>query len=190
MKVKNNSDSRRINYILALAAFGCMALAQGVSAKESEPEELPPIDDSAYIVEEYDCTELGIERPSGLCAAGGNIYICDYDMGTIAVFDREMNFQKTIGELGMGEGEFMEPMDVEVTDDHIYVLDTGNSRVQILTPDGEYEDEIELTPVPIGLDMFNYYSLAVDENGNICVSTNMSDKAVSRTWRPLRRKQC
>lgn len=158
----------------------CTGSVSAEDGKEWEGEEIPPVENCQYTLEEYKSQELGLERAAGLCVSGGKVYICDYEASTVEVFDKELNYLQTIGGIGMGEGEFSQPVDVEVTEEYIYVLDAGNSRVQILTPDGEYEDEIELTLLASRQGLGNYFSLTVNEEKDVCVSTNTTNQSDNR----------
>lgn len=91
-----------------------------------------------------------INRPAGLAVNpdGTRLYAVDIggtssDDHKILVYDAKTGaFIKRIGKRGTGPGEFNLPRDVVVaTDGTLYVVDSGNFRVQHLTEDGAYISE-------------------------------------------------
>lgn len=161
----------------SFCSLTCMAAGSGL---EQEPGEIPFITEPLYDIEIYESQQLGIECPAGLDVFDGVVYICDCEAGTVRLYDRDLNYQGTIGNIGMGEGEFSQPMDVKVTSEHIYVLDAGNSRVQILNADGKFEREIELPELTTKQGWSDYTSLEVNSKGMICVSTDSTYKDDNR----------
>jgi sugar lactone lactonase YvrE len=53
----------------------------------------------------------------------------------------ELNWQATWGEPGDRPGQFLEPRDVAVIDDTVFIADTGNRRVQAWNRDGTFRSE-------------------------------------------------
>ena len=91
-------------------------------------------------------TALGHEgefdSPSGIAVdeKHNKLYIVDTRKHRISVYD--LTTYKpitTIGHRGTGPGEFNFPTNIAVDDEgNLYVVDTGNFRVQILTPEGKH----------------------------------------------------
>ncbi|KAL0869875.1 hypothetical protein ABMA27_006078 [Loxostege sticticalis] len=72
----------------------------------------------------------------------GEIYVTDKWKHCIHVFSKEGEFLRTIGQKGSRVGMFRSPEGI-ATDNAsqlLYVVDTGNDRVQVLQPDGKYVD--------------------------------------------------
>ena len=76
----------------------------------------------------------------------GNIYISDgYINSRIAKFDKNGKWIKSFGEPGDGPGQFNTPHNIAIdADDHIYVADRGNRRIQVLDTDGKFLRQITI----------------------------------------------
>ena len=70
----------------------------------------------------------------------GNIYITDgYVDSRVAKYDRNGDWVKQWGTKGSGPGQFNTPHSIVIDrDDHIYVGDRGNRRVQVFDGDGNF----------------------------------------------------
>ncbi|MCJ7580412.1 MAG: NHL repeat-containing protein, partial [Candidatus Aminicenantes bacterium] len=84
----------------------------------------------------------------------------------------ELEFVKSIGEMDSDKDELIFFMPADVTFDsqgNIYILDSGNHRIQKFSPDGEYLATIGQQGQGPG--EFQYpQSLAVDPDGNLYIS--------------------
>ncbi len=78
----------------------------------------------------------GVSGPEGVAVApDGRIIVTNTRSGSLGVF-RDGKLERTIGRPGSDSGEFARPHDVEAAaDGTIYVVDSGNHRVQVLGPD-------------------------------------------------------
>ena len=63
--------------------------------------------------------------------AGGNLYILDAHKCKVFVFDKNGNMISEIGRKGWKEGEFYYPRYVLLHKKQLYVVDTGNNRIQV-----------------------------------------------------------
>lgn len=73
--------------------------------------------------------------------AKGRIFIVDYGRNRIQVFDKSRKFIRTIGETGLGPGNFRCPKKVVFTsNNNIVALDSHNYRIQVFNPEGRYLD--------------------------------------------------
>lgn len=80
----------------------------------------------------------GLFGPRGVAVApSGDIYVTNTGGKTIHVYTSAGQFKTEIGRGGEAKGEFDEPVGIAVGRDRIYVCDTGNSRVQILSLSGQ-----------------------------------------------------
>jgi hypothetical protein len=67
----------------------------------------------------------------------GNVYVTDRDEHCVWKFDANGAFLDKFGQLGAAPGEFSEPSAIDIDDnDFMYVLETGNLRVQKLDLQG------------------------------------------------------
>lgn len=77
-----------------------------------------------------------------------NVYVTSCSSHDIYVFDDQGNYVRTIGELGQGQGQFYYPRAIYIYNDLVYVGDSGNKRIQILSTNGEFLEEIVLPTKP------------------------------------------
>jgi len=80
-----------------------------------------------------------LQRPTGLGRdpIAREIFVADSGAHDIKVFDEQGTLLRTIGRRGVAAGEFNGPTHMSFTDGRLYVTDTLNARVQILSPTGE-----------------------------------------------------
>ncbi|MCC6958600.1 MAG: TIGR03663 family protein [Dehalococcoidia bacterium] len=72
----------------------------------------------------------------------GHIWVTDTGNDRIQVFTMQGEFVRTVGSSGKGEGQFDEPVGIDIAKDgSIYVADMYNRRVEILNPDGSYKGQ-------------------------------------------------
>lgn len=81
-------------------------------------------------------------RPSGLyIAPDSNVYVTDADRDAILKFDSRGRLLAKFGKRGIGPGEFNRPSDIlAARDGNLLVLDYGNHRGVVITPDGGFVD--------------------------------------------------
>jgi len=74
--------------------------------------------------------------------AQGQVWVTDTGHDRIQVFTLAGEFVKSIGSEGAGQGQFNEPVGIDIgPDGAIYVADMYNRRVQVLNPDGSYRSQ-------------------------------------------------
>ena len=109
------------------------------------------------------------------CVQCGEYFIVsDSHEHCIKVFDREGHFQYKFGKKGQGDGEFIFPGFLSVTQSkHLLVCDGSNSRIQVFELDGKFVGKFGTNGSKLG--EFNYpLSVAVLSNDQIvvCDKTN------------------
>lgn len=118
-----------------------------------------------------------LERPTGLAyeAASGRLFVSDTRAHDIKVFDRGGALATTFGARGEAEGEFNYPTHLTLANGDLYVTDTMNSRVQVLSAaTGRHR----LTVGARGLNLGNLVrpkGVAVDSEQNIYVIESYYD---------------
>jgi len=80
---------------------------------------------------EFDLIELG---------TGGEHYLMDSRLGIVVVLDESFRFRRHFGGRGSRPGRFHTPSDMafDAKSQGLFIADTGNSRVQVLRPDGSF----------------------------------------------------
>ena len=78
-------------------------------------------------------------QPVAVAVRGDALYVCDVQDHQIEVWDRgDGSLRKEIGEKGNDPGRFFYPTQLALDrEGNLFVTDTGNFRVQVLSPDGE-----------------------------------------------------
>lgn len=78
--------------------------------------------------------------------SAGNGYISDgYINSRVAKVDKNGNWLKSWGEPGSGPGQFITPHSIAVdAQDHVYVADRGNRRIQVFDTEGKFLRQITI----------------------------------------------
>ena len=78
-------------------------------------------------------------QPVAVAVDSQSLYVCDIKKHQVEVWDRtDGALQRQIGEMGTASGQFFFPTQIALDEQgNIYVTDTGNFRIQKLSPDGE-----------------------------------------------------
>ena len=127
----------------AIAVLLCAGPADAGSLKDLYKTGIVNLDLSLEVggddVEDDDAI---LYAPSGFALdAAGNIYILDYKLHCIKIFDPSGDYLKTIGREGEGPGEFRGAAGIAIdASGRIITHDFMNKRFQIFGPDGEYLD--------------------------------------------------
>ena len=119
----------------------------------------------------------GIEEGKFYCPNGvaidhdGNIIITCHSYYCVQKFTAEGKFIKAVGKPGKEEFEFLGPYGIVVgKNGKVYVCDTGNDRIQILTSDLELIGSFSSTDSEYGSGRLNNpTSIAVADDGNVLV---------------------
>lgn len=102
-------------------------------------------DDEGNVVRVYGrAGELVNPTDSALSPDGAKLYVTDSKANKIVVYETA-TARKTasFGEAGAGDGEFNHPSAIATDrDGNLYVVDAINARIQILSPDGEYLEQL------------------------------------------------
>lgn len=83
-------------------------------------------------------------RPGAVLDVGSEVWVANLALHRIEVFDAASGkYLQSIGRRGAGPGEFAMPRDIaRAPDGDIYVVDTLNNRVQVLSPEGDWVRDI------------------------------------------------
>jgi hypothetical protein len=112
-----------------------------------------------------------------------NRYLVDSANNRILKYSKSGVLQATWGSAGAGDGQFDAPADIAIgPSGKFYVIEGGNSRVQVLNSNGDYERQFA---IPTG----SGQSIAVDSNEDIYVSGDArTGPWYSYDWNPYLRK--
>ena len=112
--------------------------------------------------------ESYFDSPAGIAIdrATGNIYVCDRQGHMIFVMDPRGRVIRKLGNRGGGDrpGEFRFPSQIVVAGSELFVLDAGNTRIQVLDTGGHFLRAIKLEYAD------RRTGLAVDDQSDIYVS--------------------
>lgn len=86
--------------------------------------------------------ELGLT--TGILHDRDFIYVLDRSDHAVRVYEKNGRFLKTIGRQGQGPGEFNAPSGFSILGDNLYVADSANGRIQILTRAGDYLSSLKV----------------------------------------------
>jgi DNA-binding beta-propeller fold protein YncE len=117
-----------------------------------------------------------LTRPTGLArdAAHGRVYVADTGADNIKVFDDKGGLLSVIGQPGDGAGEFNAPTHISIRNDRLYISDTLNARVQVLTLDGRVLAQLGKRGLYVG-NLTRPKGVATDVDGNVYVVESYYD---------------
>jgi sugar lactone lactonase YvrE len=120
----------------------------------------------------------GIQSAWGLAHSASSLYVSDWDADVIRQYDLQGNQVAVIGASGSGDGEFYGPKGLVVdTDGLIYVADSGNERVQVLSATGAFLDEW-IDPTDGVTTNFSPEDIAIGHDGRVYVSDAANHRIV------------
>ena len=145
-----------------------------------------------------------LQRPTGIARdpVNGMIYVADTVAHDIKQFDDQGQWLRTIGERGVEEGTFNYPTHLSFTDDRLYVSDSLNFRIQVLTAGGEVERSFGETGLYLGnlvrpkgvavggegrvyvAESYHDHLLIYDEDGRFLLPIGGAGKAVGQFYQP------
>ncbi|MDI6861732.1 MAG: 6-bladed beta-propeller, partial [Caldisericia bacterium] len=97
-----------------------------------------------------------------------NLWITDRGDDTVKVFSIDNELKMIIGKSGSGKKEFKTPLDIEIFEDKVYVLDSGNARVQVFNLKGNYLFDFGTVGTQDG-NLYCPNSFSFDKNGNLWI---------------------
>lgn len=152
----------------------------GESVTETEGEDLSDRgempDPVPVLSEEFDCEVWETEKtkvgmPGGVLAVGDHLLVCDMGNHCVVRLTTDGDFVESYGELGSDAGNFVMPTAILFHEEEIYVLDSGNMRIQVFDLEMNFISEIlfEGSPLPRN---GKYSDMAIAGDGTIYVATD------------------
>jgi DNA-binding beta-propeller fold protein YncE len=160
------------------AAGAGAALAAAAATPAASADAPPVIRDSA---EPGKPAWAGLAEPRGTALDGkGRLWVSDFGHSRVAIFDAAGGSLGGWGGVrGNGKYQMLDPADVAVHGDDVYVADTWNGRVQHMTTSGQYRDTTAGFYGPRGV--------AVASDGKIWITDTGNDRlAVLQAGQPVR----
>ena len=114
-------------------------------------------------------------HPSGVAVDGeGNILVADSDNNRIQKFTAEGQFLTAVGTKGSGPLQFDQLGDIAIntSNNKVYVVDNGNSRIQILNTDFTFSNTFEKQ----GNNKGYPWAIACDSTGNVYVADSANSR--------------
>ena len=88
--------------------------------------------------------------PIGICISQNKVFVTRWSGNRINMYELEGKLIKSVGSEGNGKAQFKHPIGLDVSDiNNIYVCDSGNHRIQILTEELKYHSML-------GIGLFEY----------------------------------
>ena len=137
-----------------------------------EIELIPQDQVDSYQIEKYTQKASKAQAPDGILVWNDQILICDEAQHCILIYDLDMNYMGKFGKLGNGDGEFSEPRGIAAYQNEIYVLDSGNSRIQFFNSQFQYQREIALDLLPDYQAGSRYTDIVAGTDGTLYLSTD------------------
>ena len=124
----------------------------------------------AYVLETISKSRTTLQSPRGVLCRANDIVICDWEKHCLVVVDTEGNYLYTVGQQGNAPLEFLRPTGITQTENAVYVIDSGNNRVQVLSHNSEHQASIDL-PIFVPNNERYFMDIAVAFDGSIYLSS-------------------
>jgi hypothetical protein len=132
--------------------------------------------------------ESGGWRPAGVLPVGQTVWVTDDRAHRIDIFDLESGkYLRSVGRKGTGPGEFALPRSMALTPEgNVCVVDTLNTRVQVLSPEGDWLRNIGKAGDTVG-SFGRPKDVAVGPDGTVFVTDAFSQRvhAFASNGQPL-----
>jgi hypothetical protein len=128
------------------------------------------------VVHTYSADSLGLTHLLGVAAApNGALYVTDRS-GSVAEVTRQGTLVHRWGTTGQGPGQFRFDIGSLTvgSDGRVYVSDSGNSRIQVFSPDGRYLRSLGGFGRAAGKFLWPF-DVAVDTHGDVYVSDDRAE---------------
>lgn len=129
--------------------------------------------DFAFAYETWKKEITQIKTPGGILPDGDTVLVCDTGNHCIVRLTTDGAFVESYGELGSETGNFIEPTAILLYEDEIYVLDSGNMRIQVFDTDMNFVREILFEAgLEEGENIPHYADMAIAGDGTIYMTVH------------------
>ena len=99
--------------------------------------------------------------PRGIAISeiNGDIYVCDSVKDIILVYSKDLSYRTSFG-----KGELLNPRDIELSQDRIYILDGGNPCIHIFNRDHSYSHSIISRGTGEDVGISSFFTLDIEDN--------------------------
>ncbi len=113
--------------------------------------------------------QAGFSCPSDVTVGrDGTIFVLDGIHGAVKAFSAQGQYLFSAGTPGSGPAQLKKPLGFDCSaDGQIYIADTGNRRVQIMSPEGRFTDSFPVKPCP-GSGSADPVDIVIDEKNGRC----------------------
>lgn len=124
-----------------------------------------------------------LNRPYGITAKKGKVYVCDVEASRIVVIDFAKKTMKNLND-EIGQAELKKPIGVAVDDDgNVYVADNGRKDIPMYTAEGKYVkafgEGLQHASI-VGVAIHDGYLLALDSRkGKVFIMDKKSGELIS-----------
>lgn len=142
--------------------------------REGNPEYPEPVlfpEEFAFEYEVWKKETTQIKTPGGILSDGDTVLVCDTGNHCVVRLTTEGEFIESYGELGSETGNFVEPTAILLYEDEIYILDSGNMRIQVFDTDMNFDREILFETASL-TDSQKYVDMAIAGDGTIYIATS------------------
>ncbi|MCM1537860.1 MAG: hypothetical protein NC254_05645 [bacterium] len=129
--------------------------------------------EDVFAYETWEEEKTQIKNPAGILSVGEELLVCDMGNHCIVRLTADGDFVERYGEHGHESGNFAMPTAILLHENEIYVLDSGNLRIQVFDTDMNYVREILFEGASLRGGRYNDMAIAGD--GTIYLSTNTMD---------------
>lgn len=121
-------------------------------------------------------TDKKLSSPAALRIIDNKVYVTDIQANKVFVLDMKGKLLLEIGTAGKDPGEFIAPNGITADGDgNIYVMDTGNQRVQIFDKTGKFKKIVNGSNDGKGESVFvNPRGIGIDSRGIMYVVSNLT----------------
>lgn len=179
--------------LLILAGCGAEGIPGGVGTPNVPKLKTPAFDLNAARDAEPESIKRNVREDYVLvkeqhnAAFGGSVYyegsqiVCDIRENRLIKLDMFGDPIETFGKLGNGIDEFIRPISLALSGGNLYVLDSGNNRVQIYGSDFSLVNTISLKDIA-SENGVSFVDLSVSGSGSVVLTTNSTHLEDSRVY--------